>query len=165
MTTVAVGLHFQNDRTIAAAAPGRSLIGGGLHRAHVHAVDLLAGNVEGDAALGEILLGRRARHRSAHRIAVVLDHIDHRQLPQLSHVEAFVDLALVGRAVAEIGHADVIVAAIAVGECKAGAERHLRTHDAVTAVEMLLLAEHVHGAALAARIAAAAASQFGHHTP
>src|SRR5437870_7370430 len=32
----------------------------------------------------------------SHRIAVVLDDVDHRQLPQLGHVEALVDLALVG---------------------------------------------------------------------
>jgi hypothetical protein len=42
--------------------------------------------------------------RRAHGVFVVLDDVDHRQLPELGHVEALVDLALVGRAVAEIGH-------------------------------------------------------------
>ena len=148
---------------LAGAAPCDRLVAGGLHRAHIHAVDLLAGNVEGGAALGKIGLRRRARHRRAHGVAVVLDDVDHRQLPQLRHVEALVDLALVGGAVAEIGQADEVIAAIAVGEGKAGAERHLRADDAVAAVEILLLAEHVHGAALALGIAAAAAGQFGHH--
>ena len=56
----------------------------------------------------------------------------------VGHVEALVDLALIGRAVAEIGQADAVVAAIFVGEGKPGAERHLGADDAVAAVEILL---------------------------
>ena len=137
-------------------------VAGGLDRAHVHAVDLLAGNAERDAALREIGLRRGALDRGAHGVAVVLDDVDDRQLPELGHVEALVDLALVGRAVAEIGQRDVVVAAVLVGEGEAGAERDLRADDAVAAVEVLLVGEHVHRAALAARIAAAAAGQLGH---
>ena len=102
-------------------------------------------------------------HRRSHRIAIVLDDIDDRQLPQLGHVEAFIDLALVRRAVAEISQADGIVAAIFVGESEPGAERHLGADDAVAAVEFLLQREHVHGAALALGIAAAPAGQLRHH--
>ena len=134
-----------------------------LDRAHVHAVDLLARNVEGHAALGEIGLRRGARHRGAHGVAVVLDDVDHGQLPQLRHVEALVDLALVRRAVAEIGQADRVVVAILVGERQPGAERHLSADDAVPAVEILLAGEHVHRAALALGIAAAPAGELGHH--
>ena len=114
------------------------------------------------AALREIGLRRGAADRGAHGVSVVLDHVDDRQLPELRHVEALVDLALVGGAVAEIGQADVAVAAVLVGEGEAGAERHLRADDAVAAVEMLLLGEHVHRAALALRQAAAASGQLGH---
>src|ERR1700732_3096642 len=45
--------------------------------------------------------------------------------PQPRHVEAFIDRALVRRAIAEIGYANKIVTAIAVGERQAGAERDL----------------------------------------
>ena len=48
------------------------------------------------------------------------------------------------------------------GKAKAGADRHLGADDAVAAEEVLLAAEHVHRAALAVRIAAAAPGQFGH---
>ena len=130
-------------------APFGRELGSGLHRPHVHAVDLEARNTEGDAALREIGFGRRADDRRAHRVAIVLDHVDHRQLPQRRHVEALIDLALVGRAVAEEGQADIVVAAIAVGEGEPGAERDLRADDAMAAVEVLFLGEHVHGAALA----------------
>src|SRR5690606_36134356 len=96
-------------------------------------------------------------------VAVVLDDVDNRQLPQLRHVEAFVDLALVGGAVAEIGEADVAVVAVAVGEGEPGAERDRRADDAVPAVEALLDAEHVHRAALALGIAVRAAGQLRHY--
>ena len=163
MAAIAVGHHFENGRALAGAAPGDRLVARRLDRAHVHAVDLLARNVERQAALGEIGLRRGARHRGAHGVAVVLDDVDHRQLPQLRHVEALVDLALVGRAVAEIGQADAVVAAIFVGEGEPGADRNRRADDAVPAVEILLAGEHVHRAALALGIAAAPAGQFRHH--
>ncbi len=103
------------------------------------------------------------RDRGAHGVAVVLDHVDDRQLPQLRHVEALVDLALVRGAVAEIGERDAPVLAVPVGEAEPGAERDLRADDAVAAVEVLLLGEHVHRAALALGVAAAASGELGHH--
>src|SRR6185437_6462233 len=51
----------------------------------------------------------------------------------------------------------------AVGESEPGAERNLGADDAVAAEKVLLLAEHVHGAALALGIAAVPAGQLGHH--
>src|SRR5204862_6739136 len=41
-------------------------------------------------------------------------------------------------------------------------DRHLRADDAVAAEEVLLAAEHVHGAALAVRIAATPSGQLRH---
>ena len=163
MAAIAIGLHFQDDRALAAAAMRDRLGAGCLHRLHIHAVDLDAGNVEGDAALGEIGHRAGARHAGAHGVLVVLDDVDDRQLPQLGHVEALIDLALVGGAVAEIGQADAVIAAIFVGEGQPRAERHLGADDAVAAIEFLLLAEHVHRAALALGIAGGAAGQLGHH--
>jgi hypothetical protein len=69
----------------------------------------------------------------------------------------------VGRAVAEVSEGDVVVAAVLVGEGEAGADRHVGADDAVAAVEVLLLGEHVHRAALAARVATFAPGQLRHH--
>ncbi len=148
---------------VAGAAVRHRLLAGGLDRQHVHAVDRLARDAEGLAAGVERRGRGGALERGAHRVLVVLDHEDAGQLPQRAHVEGLVDLALVRRAVAEIGEADVVVAAVPVGEGEAGADRHLRADDAVAAVEVLLLGEHVHRAALAAGVAARAAGQLGHH--
>ncbi len=105
----------------------------------------------------------RAPLRRAHRVLVVLDDEDHRQRPQRRHVEGLVDLALVGRAIAEIGEADVLVVPVLVGEGEPGTQRHVGADDAVPAIELLLLREHVHRAALALGVAALAAGQLGHH--
>src|SRR5690606_20809304 len=98
----------------------------------------------------------------AHGVLVVLDDVDGRQLPQLSHVEALVDLTLVRGAVAEIDEAGRVVAAVFAGEGQARAQRHLGADDAVTAIEAGRHVEHVHRAALAARRTADAARQLGH---
>ena len=105
---------------------------------------------------------RGAADRRAHAVAVVLDHVDDRQLPQRGHVEAFGDLALIDRAVAEIADGDRAVPAIAMGKGQARADRHRGADDPMAAKEILLAAEHVHRAALAVRIAAAPPGQLGH---
>ena len=108
------------------------------------------------------MTGRGTRHRRAHGVAVVLDDVDYRQVPKSRHVEALVDLALVGSTVAKIGERHVVVATVAVGESQTGAERDLCADDAVAAVKVLFLGEHVHRAALAAGKPAAAAGQLSH---
>jgi len=63
------------------------MIGRGLHGAHIHAVDLLAGNAVSRAAQGELSGRRRALQRGAHGVLVVLDDVDRRQTPELRHVK------------------------------------------------------------------------------
>jgi hypothetical protein len=79
--------------------------------------------------------------------------------------ERVTDVALVGGAVAEEGQRHALVVAVAVGEGEPGAQRNLSADDAVAAVEVFLLGEHVHGAALPPGIAAPASGQFRHHPP
>jgi hypothetical protein len=75
------------------------------HRQHVHAVDLDAGNAEAFAAAIELVLGDERLTLVPMAYWLFSITIDDRELPQLGHVEAFVDLALVRRAIAEIGQA------------------------------------------------------------
>src|SRR6478672_4623652 len=157
MPAIPVGQHFEDIGALAGSAPFGGLFSGRFHGTHIHTVDLVTGNIERQPPTRQVDLRRRTRDRRPHRIAIILDHVDRGQLPQLRHVEAFVDLALIGGAVAEICDADVAVAAVVVGESKTGTERHLRAHNSVPAVETFLHAEHVHGAALAFGIAVRAA--------
>jgi hypothetical protein len=161
VAAIAVGLHLKDIGTLAAGVLGGPLAGGA-DGVHVHAVDLFARNAEADAALEQLGLGRGALDAGAHGVLVVLDHIDDRQLPQRGHVEHFVDLALVGRAVAEVGVGHVLVAAVLVGEAEAGADRHLGADDPVAAEKAGGDVEHVHRAALAMGRTARTAGQLGH---
>jgi hypothetical protein len=163
VAAIAIGLHLEDRRPLAGARIGYGALAGLLDGQHAHPVDRLAGDAIGVAPLKQVGRRRGAFDRRAHGVFVVLDDVDDRQLPQGGHVEALVDLALVDGTVAEIGQADVLGAAVLMGEGDAGAERHLGADDAVAAVEILLLAEHVHGAALALGIAAAASGEFSHH--
>src|SRR3546814_2511535 len=58
--------------------------------------------------------------------------------------------------------ADIVVAAIFIGKAQPRADGHLRTDDAMAAIESLLDTEHVHRAALAFGITAFAPGQFRH---
>src|SRR3546814_8088278 len=102
MAAIAIGLELEQNRPLARAHPFERRLGRAAHREHVHAVDLHAGDAEALAAAIELVLRAAAVDRGAHGVLVVLDHEDDRQLPQLGHVEAFVHLALVRGAVAEI---------------------------------------------------------------
>ena len=115
------------------------------------------------AAIEEIGMRRGAGDGGAHAVLVVLDDVEHRQLPERRHVEGLVDLTLVDGAVTQIGGADIVLALVLVSKGQAGADRHLGADNAVSAEEALLAGEHVHRAALAARIAAGAPRQFRHH--
>ena len=119
MAAIAIGLHLKDDRPLAAAYPFKRGFGGTAGRQHVHAIDLDTGDAKAFAAAEKLILGRRAIDAGAHGVLVVLDHEDDRQLPQLGHVEGFIDLALVGRAVAEIGDAHAAIVVILVREAQA----------------------------------------------
>src|SRR5262249_37411790 len=134
------------------------------HGQHIHAVHLLAGDAEAIAAAEQLGGGVAALHGGSHRVFVVFDDVDHRQLPQGCHVERFIDLPLIHGTVAEIGRGEVAVLAVFVGEGNAGADGNLRANDAVAAVEMLFGGEHVHRAALALGEAADTPGEFGHDT-
>ncbi len=138
-------------------------LGGVIDGGDVHAVHFLARNAEGRAALVKMRFRAGARDGGAHSVLVVLDNVDDRQVPELGHIKALIDLALVGRAIAEIGRANLAVLLVLVREGEPGAERDLRAHNAVTAKELLVTGEHVHAPALAFGIAAFATGQFSHH--
>ena len=56
MATIAIGLHFQQNGTVAALHPFERFLGRAAHSEHVHAVDLNAGNTEAFAATIELIL-------------------------------------------------------------------------------------------------------------
>ena len=98
----------------------------------------------------------------AHAIAVVLDDPNHRQIPDGAHIERFVEVAVVGGAIADIGHGNVIFFPIARFEGDAGRQRQVAADDGVAAPEVVVFGRQVHGAALAAARAGLLAHHFRH---
>src|SRR5215472_5811318 len=164
MATVAIGAHLEDLRPLPAPCTRHRALAGVFHCRDVHTVDLLAGNAEHRPAAIKLFCARaRAPDMGPHGVAVILDDVEDRQLPQRGHVEALIDLALIGGTLAEISKADAVVSSIFVGEGDTGAERRRRAHDAVPAVEIPLDREHVHGAAFAFGVAMAASGKLSHH--
>ena len=164
MPPVPIGHHFQNVRPLPCTARSHRLFTRRFHRQNIHAVNLLALDAIGRAPPEQRGRFGRPLHARAHRVVVVFNHEYHRQVPQLCHVIGLVHLPLVRRPVAEIGKRHIVIAQILVRKGEASPQRHLRAHNAMPAIKMLFLGEHVHAAPLTLGIAALTARQFCHNT-
>lgn len=123
MAVVSICHHLHKDRTLARAAHLGRVLHRRANRDHVLAVAAHARHV----VAARVVLGRArgARGRGAHAVEVVLYDEDERQAPERSHVGRLVDLALVGRAVAEQRGADLGRVFVLAGERDAAAHGDL----------------------------------------
>jgi len=125
-----------------------------IHRLAVHSITLGADE--------HIFVGRRARDRGPHAVAIVLDDEDDGEIPQRGQIQSLVKSADVDGRLSEEADANLITTAILDRESDSGGDRNVATHDAMSAEEVCLGVEDVHGAALAARGSCVAAKQLGH---
>ena len=160
MTAQAVGEAFDDGGPAAVARPCDGVARSLQHRQRVVAVHDLRGHAIGLAVRGHVAHHGVGRHRRELGIAVVLAHQHDRQLPQRGHVEAFVEAAGVGRAVAEIDGDDV--AFLARDQRRAERERDRAADDAGRRHQPPAHVHDVHGAAAAAAKAGVLAGQFRH---
>ena len=163
MIAIAVGHGLDQRRSIAFARAGDGLLHRCIDGQHVVAVDRDAGHRIRRRALGHAIDRGRVLDRSGQAVLIVLAQIDHRQLPQRTDVQALVEDAFVGRAVAEESDADRAVAAHLVGQRRAGADADAGADDAVRAEDVEVEVGDVHRAAEAFAIAGDAPHQLGHH--
>jgi hypothetical protein len=98
-----------------------------------------------------------------HAVEVVLDDINHRELPQGGHVQGLVKDALVHGCVAEITQGHGVFAPIAGGKGKTCGQRGMASDDAVASHKTTLGVKDVHGAAIPLRGTGAFAVELGHH--
>ena len=98
----------------------------------------------------------------AHRILVVFDDVDHRDIPERSEVEGLVVDALVDRTVADVGEATAFEVFVFEGVGDAQAERGLSGDDPVAAPEIFVRREEVHRAPLPFGASGGFAEEFGH---
>ena len=119
MPPITVGFHFQQYRALTATHPIQRNFGLSSDRKHIHTVYLNTGNAKAFTSTVQLVFGLRAVNACTHRILVIFNHEDDRQLPKLGHVEAFVHLPLIGRTITEIGKAHTAVVRIFMPKGKA----------------------------------------------
>src|ERR1019366_3823454 len=98
---------------------------------HVLAVHFGARDRVRLAALVHVLDGRGALDRRAHAVLVVLDDVDHGQLPEPRHVQRLVERAVVHGGLTHEAHDRLVAAAILDGERHTGRDGYVSADDAV----------------------------------
>lgn len=147
----------------AGARPLDGRAGGLVDRQEVGAVDGRGDGTEAGGAGLEVLAREVEGGTGGLGVAVVLDDEDAGQLPDAGELDALVEDALVGAAVADEGDRDLSGAAVLGRQRRADGEGHAARGDAVGAEQAGPDVGDVHRAALAAAQAVAAAEDLQHH--
>src|SRR5437867_4306719 len=121
----AIGHALDQGRTVAGASTLDRLARRGVDREDVVAVDLDAGEPVCQRLLRDRARVRLLFQRHRDRLLVVLAHEDDRDVPDAGEVQRLVEVALGGRAVAEVRHHDHVVAAVLRGVGEADGVRKL----------------------------------------
>ena len=110
----------------------------GLAMEDVHAIHFDAGDVVAPCVVAGVAGGTGAA--GPHPILVVLDQINHRQIPQFGHVRSLEDLPLIARSVSVHRHCAVrAILQIFQRKCQSCTYRHLSSHDPAPSVKVSLL--------------------------
>lgn len=97
----------------------------------------------------------------SHCIIIILANINHWEIPQSSHISSLEYLALISSSIAIHAHGHILFPHVPLCIGQARSDRHLRAHNAVPAVVVVLLGVEVHGAALALGTAGHFSQLFG----
>ena len=163
MAVVAVGVEFEDGRPGVIVRALDRLLDGGADLVKVFAIGLRPVDEEGFPALGEAGLDHRGTLEArAHRVFVVLDDVDDREIEKGRHVQRLVEAALVHRAIAEEAERSTLEPLVfnAIGEAET--ERRLAADDAVSAPVVLVRRKEMHRAALALRAPGCLPIKLGH---
>ena len=121
--------------------------------AKVHAVDHCARDLVAFGAVHDLFQRSRALDTCAHGKEVVFANKHNRQFVERRQVQRFVKCTLVDGAVPKKAERHPIFTAVLRGESHADRERHMRGHDGVPAIHVVLAIEIMHRSAEAARTA------------
>ena len=170
VTAEAVGHALQQGGAFTGAGAGDRALGGITHRQHIHAVDFFAVHAEASSFAPDLGVTGGALVGHADGPLVVLHHKQDGQLPQLRHVQAFVELADVAGAIAKERGGDGIAGAIAKGiTLVAAGEGRTQRHgnafadEGIATEQVVLFGEQVHRATTALGAAGLFAKQLTHH--
>ena len=163
MPVEAVRLAFQQGRPLPGPGARNGLARGLVHREDVVPVHGHARHVVGRGAVRDVLHAAMIGGRRGLGVAVVLGDEHHGQVPDRGQIQAFVQGALFGRAVAEETDRDLIGLPGLGRQPGPARQRRPAAHDAVRPQHPLVHVGDVHGAALTLTDAGRLAVQLGHH--
>ena len=143
---VAVGLALDEARAAAAAGARHRLVGRGVDRLDVHAIDGLARHAVGIGAGVDGHFDHRLDRRGD-GVLVVLTDKDDRELPDRREIHRLVEETVVDAAVAKEAGGNPILAARFEGKGGTTGHRHAGSDNAVCAVNAQAHVGDVHGAA------------------
>ncbi len=159
---IAVAQRLDEIRAFTAGGMFHRFLRGFVDRQRVHAIHFHRRDI---GHVGFLVYGCHRRgfiDRHAHTVLVVLAHEDHRQFPQRRQVQAFVELAVVGAAVAEEHHRHFVFLGALGGQCQPHGDGQMPGHDGIPAPEILARIGEVHRAAASPGHAGLFAVQLGH---
>src|SRR6185503_18225815 len=122
VTHKAIGANFEEGRKIILTRPFDRAHSGFTYGEDVHAVNKFRSHFVSAGFLGDVMQRHRAGEGSAHAVLVVLADVDAGELPELGHVERFVERALVHSRFAEVAECYLIGALIFRSESRTGCE-------------------------------------------
>ena len=139
--------RFDQGRPFAASRPRHGPRHGLGHGLRIVAVDRLTGHAVAQGPVREPLGGELLGGRRRERVPVVLDHQDQGQPPDRGHVEAFVEVARRGAAIADEVEGDTVRAGLLEGIGTARGHRdhraevadHAEVTDAVGGIEVAVM--------------------------
>src|SRR5258708_35790326 len=109
------------------------------------------------------LARRRLRKVGVFIIEVILADVDHRQLPQRSHIHGLVEHSLAKRPIAEETNRYLVTAAHFARHGSSGSNVGATSHDGASAQVGRTLVADMHRATLASTVTCLLAEQFGKH--
>ncbi len=149
MSVVTVRLDLEDSRLRIVMSPINGDLRFGANFVKVFPVENVPSHVIAFGSLGQRLLERRrALLAGSHRVSVVFDDIDHRELEQGRQVERFVEGSLIDGAVPQITEAASAESFVLKPEGESQAQRCLPTHDSVAAPVIFLGGKKMHRAPL-----------------
>ena len=164
MTHVAISARFDEGRQRLLARALHRTLRGLTHRENIHAINEFCRNFVSARFLRNVLNGHRPLERGAHPVAIVFADVDAGDLPQLGHVQRFMEGALVNGGFAKEAERDLIRSLVFTREGQAGSERNLAANNRVSAEKIDLHIKQVHRAAFAARTARGFPIKLCHHS-
>src|SRR6478672_11637287 len=127
-----------------------------------HTINYIGRHLVGICQLIDISYVGSAADRSTHCVIVVLANEYHRQFPQHSQVEGFMQHTLAGSSITKISQYHIVSTTVLFCEGQPGACTDLGAYDTMSPVKILFLTKKVHASTFTLRTSCGFAIQFSH---